>query len=131
MFKINKKLKKLIIHMLLLCMLCCVMTACKARVEPEILTFFYVIDESRYRPGAPGVVSEGFKNTSESPVRQKEDAVKLAKNEVTIDYNNISVYYDKKGDMWMVNFSTRNVDGGDQSVYIDKNGMTRLIVYGQ
>ena len=81
--------------------------------------------------GNPGVNPYAFKNTESAAVDDREAAIERAKNEVTIEYNFISVAYDNDAEIWCVSFSTQGSVGGDQSVYLDNNGITRLIVYGE
>ena len=73
------------------------------------------------------------------PVKSINAAVERAKNECTIEYNSTSEYYDMDADMWRIDFHTvvNNEDGtfailGErQSVYMDSDGVTQLIVYGE
>jgi len=123
-----------------LCLLCCSLTAHpKVLIDSAIEPFSYAEHEKMYCEGDPGVVTEGFANTAKNPITKKEEAIALAKNEVTaaFDYNEITVYYDGEGQMWMVHFGTvlsnpdMGLDGGDQSVYMDRNGVTKRIVFGE
>lgn len=74
---------------------------------------------------------DGFKNTTETPISTKEQAINVAQNEVTIEYNQIEVFYDKECDMYMVVFYTEDAFGGCQSVYLNDVGLTKLIIYGE
>jgi len=98
-------------------------------IEP----FSYDEDKNTYTEGELGVVSEGFYNTDKNPITNKEDAIALAKNEVKeyFNYDTISVYYDDASEMWMVLFSTAGRLGGCQSVYMNRDGLTTLIVFGE
>jgi len=100
-------------------------------IEPGTKPFSWAEHENKYVFNNSGadVRAEGFENTIASPITQKEDAIETAKNEATVEYNVINVYYDEKSDMWMVLFCMADVLGGEQYVYIDKDGLTRLIVY--
>ena len=130
----------------LLCIVCCVMIACSDNgnptkvdstaeifIDPEIELFSWSADEEKYRAENLGVDVrfEGFKNTIKSAITQKEDAIEAAKNEIEKEYDSINVSYDKKNGMWRVRFSRIDVEGGDQWVYIDKNGLTKLIMYNE
>ncbi|PKM62528.1 MAG: hypothetical protein CVU97_04820 [Firmicutes bacterium HGW-Firmicutes-21] len=97
----------------------------------HIPSFSYSEDTSAYAEGEPGVKTEGFNNVTTSSFSTTDELIELAKNEVTIEYNQTTVYYDKTEEMWLVVFSTEDVLGGCQSVYADKNGITQLIVYGE
>ena len=59
-----------------------------------------------------------------------------AENECTIAYNATSEYYDNQAEMWRVDFQTIQREQGVvmlvgtcQSVYLDNDGITHLIVY--
>ena len=81
--------------------------------------------------GTPGVKTDGFKNTSEYPVSSTPEAVERAKNECTIEYNAVTAQYDPDNKIWAISFFTRNVPGGDQTVYLNDKGITLLIIYGE
>ncbi len=98
----------------------------------EIGAFSYsqVLDE--YKIGDPGVKHENFYN----PAVEREDtnaidAIIRARFDVTVEYDTISVSYDEVSDVWCVNFYTFNIPGGGQSVYLNGNGLTCYIVYGE
>ena len=98
-----------------------------AFVEPGIKPFSW--EKAQEKDFAHGFVdSEDFNNTIESPIVQKEDAIELAKKEIRVEYNVIEVYYDEKYEMWMVRFYQEGVMGEEYNVYIDKNGLTKLIL---
>ncbi len=94
-------------------------------------SFSFAEVSQMYRENTPGVKTEGFKNISEAVINDKETAAERAKNECTIGYNAVRVAYDSKESVWEITFSTEGVPGGCQSVYLDKNGVTILIVYGE
>lgn len=77
------------------------------------------------------MISGGFKNTSESPITNSSEASERAKNECTIEHDTVTVRYDSRDDVWSVTFSTRATLGGCQTVYLNGNGVTLLIVYGE
>ena len=72
-----------------------------------------------------------FKNTTETSISTRQEAIKIAKNEVDIEYNQIEVFYDKECDMYMVSFYTEGMLGCSQNVYMDSKGITKLINYGE
>ena len=102
-------------------------------VYPEIKPFSWKEDEEKYFWGNSNarVIAEGFNNIVEYPILKKEDAIELAKLEEGFSYNFIEVFFDSECDMWMVLFYDYEVLGGGQSVYIDKNGLTQLIVFDE
>ncbi len=102
--------------------------------KEEYLTvkdFSYKKDTDTYKVGDPGVNPFGFVNVDVCFIDSPEDAIARAKNECTVKHNVTTVYYDTSTDMWMVLFSTEMVLGGCQSVYMNSNGVTQLIVYGE
>ena len=85
-------------------------------------------------------MESGFVNNERAEINNAEQAVELAKKECTVAYNSINVAFDAEEKIYRVNFSigstvvngqTVYTLGGDQSVYIDQNGVTKLIVYGE
>ena len=100
-----------------------------------VADFSYEKEQAIYNENTPGVKCNGFANTSKSTLVTDKDAIELAKNEVTIEWNTTRVYFDSKASVWKVVFFTFTEGtvtvGGDQSVYMDKNGKTILIVYGE
>jgi hypothetical protein len=99
--------------------------------ESKVKSFSYGAVCQTYKPGDPGVKTEGFKNTSEQSVATTEEAAERAKNECTIGYDTITVLYDANEKTWSVTFSTAGTPGGCQTVYLNGNGVTLLIVYGE
>ena len=94
-------------------------------------SFSYADAVATYTEGEPGVKKDGFNNSSATAFSTAEELIELAKNEATIVFNETTVYYDSAADMFLVLFYTEDIAGGGQSVYIDKNGVTQLIVYGE
>ncbi|MBQ7910829.1 MAG: hypothetical protein IJ363_08605 [Clostridia bacterium] len=98
----------------------------------EIRTFSYAQALEEYKIGDPGVKHEHFNNWNvESEITGAIDAIVRAKFELTIEYDTISVSYDEISNMWRVDFWTLDLDGNSQSVYINGNGLTCYIVYGE
>lgn len=97
----------------------------------DITMFSYADDVATYTKGSPGVKHTGFKNTTEHHVSCGTQALERAKNECTVEYNHTHVYYDEEANVWMVLFYKRNTLGGGQSVYMDADGKTLMIVYGE
>ena len=97
-----------------------------------IQEFSYAQVLEEYKIDAPGVKHENFKNPDvEREITGAIDAITRAKFELTIEYDIISVAFDEDSDVWCVNFYTSNIPGGGQSVYLDGNGLTCYIVYGE
>ena len=109
-------------------------TRCKESITfiAEIREFSYAQDLEDYKIGDPGVKHEHFSNWDiESEITGAIDAIVRAKFELTIEYDTISVFYDKTSDMRRVDFWTLNLDGNSQSVYVNGNGLTCYVVYGE
>ncbi|PXX48172.1 hypothetical protein DFR60_11851 [Hungatella effluvii] len=85
----------------------------------------------RYREESGGIQRSDFRNTDPVKVVDKESVVNRAKQECTILYTDTEVYDDIPGEMWMVLFYSKGMLGGDQEVYMDRNGITKLIVCGE
>ncbi|MBM6924716.1 hypothetical protein [Pseudoflavonifractor phocaeensis] len=112
--------------------------------EPDgqsLASFSYEEDAAMYQAGDPGVKTTGFVNVDLFPIEDQNGAVERARNECTIEYNTTSEYYDAHTEMWRVDFFTaatvqengdiRAVAGNCQSVYLDSDGVTQLIVSGE
>ena len=99
--------------------------------ENSIKRFSFENDSKTYKAGDPGVISEGFKNTAESPVANSGEAAERAKNECTVGYDTVTVEYDGWDKIWSVTFFTRGTLGECQTVYLNDKGVTVLIVYGE
>ena len=98
----------------------------------EIREFDYEKVLEQYKIGDPGVKHENFKN----PDVEREDisaidAIIRAKFELAVEYDTISVSYDKALNTWCVSFWTLDLPGACQDVYINGKGLTCYIVYGE
>ena len=96
----------------------------------SIPQFSYAEDTAIYVEGEPGVKTSGFVNTTETEITF-ENVAECAKNECTVEYDRITTYFDTDECVWKVHFGTDGMVGGDQSVYLDCDGKTVLIVYGE
>lgn len=92
--------------------------------------FSFAEDAAIYVEGEPGVKTSGFVNTTETEITF-ENVAERAKNECTVEYNSVTTYFDTDECVWKVHFCTDGMVGGDQSVYLDCDGKTLLIVYGE
>ena len=97
----------------------------------EIPSFSYAEVQDTYVENAPGVLQDGFQNTSPLAIDSAEEAAQRALAECTIPYDSVTCRYDSEADMWNVCFSTAGVVGGCQDVYLNGSGITCLIVYGE
>ena len=96
----------------------------------SIPQFSYAEDTAIYVEGEPGVKTSGFVNTTETEITF-ENVTERAKNECTVEYDSVTTYFDTNECVWKVHFCTDGMVGGDQSVYLDCDGKTVLIVYGE
>lgn len=102
-----------------------------AAPSAEIPSFSYAEVQDAYGENAPGVLRDGFQNTSPLAVGSAEEAAQRAAAECTIPYDSVTCLYDSEADMWDVSFFTAGVLGGCQDVYLSGSGVTCLIVYGE
>ena len=66
-------------------------------------------------------------NTTAQPVSTVSDIISLAQNECTVDYTKIIVYRDEEAGMWKVEFQMEYGYHGYQYIYLDDEGITRMI----
>ena len=81
--------------------------------------------------GETEIKKNGFLNITKCVVEDTVEAYERAKTECSISYERVAVFYDSSSDMWQVFFFTSGPNGhsGDrQLVYLDGDGITRLIV---
>lgn len=104
--------------------------------DHRISRFHYDRMAEIYAPGEPGVNPYPFRNVEPESVLDYGAVVARATEEVTIQYDAVEVSYDPDADIWCTLFYTagstdKTMMGGGQSVYLDSNGITRLIVYDE
>lgn len=73
-------------------------------------------------------MTEGFVNTSVSPVTNKEEAIKRAKNEYSGEYDNVYVYHDPIECIWKVVFCHDDEVASEIIVYMNSDGITLMLV---
>lgn len=100
-------------------------------VNENVSSFSYEEALQVYRENDPGIKYDGFHNTAESEVKTCQQAIERAKNECTIEYDTTNVFFDSTTGVWRVDFYTEGTLGGCQSVYLNNEGLTCLIVYGE
>ena len=96
----------------------------------SIPDFSYAEDSAIYVEGEPGVKTSGFVNTTKVDV-DFNNVADVAKNECTIKWDSCTTYLDAAECIWKVVFYNEGTVGGDQTVYLDYDGKTVLIVYGE
>lgn len=97
----------------------------------EILPFSYEKVLQMWKKSDSGVKSDGFQNTSEAVIATPQQVIERAQNECTIEYNTTALAYDSAADIWRVTFYTEGSVGNSQDVYLNGNGLTALIIYGE
>ena len=97
----------------------------------EILPFSYEEVLQTWGKSDPGVKTDGFQNTSEAVIATPQQVIERAQNECTIEYDTTSLAYDSAADIWRVTFYTEGSVGNSQDVYLNGNGLTALIIYGE
>lgn len=97
----------------------------------EILPFSYEEVLQMWGKSDPGVKSDGFQNTSEAVIATPQQVIERAQNECTIEYDTTALAYDSAADIWRVTFYTEGSAGNSQDVYLNGNGLTALIIYGE
>ena len=102
-----------------------------AAPSAEIPSFSYAEVQDTYEENTPGVLRDGFQNTSTLAIGSAEEAAQRATAECTISYDSVTCSYDSEADIWNVSFFTSGGVGGCQDVYLNSSGITYLIVYGE
>lgn len=124
-------MKKIICFILLFVFLL-MLTGCnQTKSNIEVSSFSYSEHSKIYKDNNPGIKHDGFKNTNESQISNAVDALERAKKECTIDWDTYHISFDNESNVWMISFYTEGMLGGDQVIYLDDNGKTLLIVYGE
>ncbi len=80
-----------------------------------------------------GIVREGFVNTEPVTVATAEEALARAEREIHPEaYETSDVYHDPETGAWLVSFGMGpDVCGGNADVYLDADGVTRLMFFGE
>ena len=99
--------------------------------DVEVEKFSYEKERSEFGETDGYIKTKDFHNTEKANINNKEQAIEIAKNEVTVEYDSVSVAFDEKEQMWKVSFSKEGQFGGGQTVYLTKDGTTQLCVWGE
>lgn len=99
--------------------------------DVEVEKFSYEKERSEFGETDGYIKTKDFHNTEKANINNKEQAIKIAKKEVTVEYDSVYVAFDEKEQMWKVNFYKDGYFGGDQTVYLNKDGTTQLCVWGE
>ena len=127
-------MKRQSVFLLILALLLCACGSQEAGEDGTITdrdTFSYEEDLQLYG-NALSTRTSGFVNTNLVPVATKHQAAERARRECDTCYPELHVAYDEETGMWRVLFYLgKKVLGGGESIYLDDNGITKLIVYGE
>lgn len=99
--------------------------------QTNLPVFSFDEDTATYKDRNPGVNPNPFENVDAHPIESKNSTIERAKNECTLEYDTTKVWYDASADIWRVQFYMSGTVGGDQTVYLDSDGKTVLVVYGE
>ena len=94
-------------------------------------TFSYSADSDYLDKDLSGVRADGFENTTVSPINNASEAVERAKKDCIVEYDAVEVSFDSEFNYWRVDFYTKGMDGGNQSVYLNSDGITLYSVCGE
>lgn len=99
--------------------------------DMDVEKFSYEKECSEIGEGVGCVTTKDFHHTENFDINNKEQAIKIAEKEVTVEYDSVYVAFDEKEQMWKVNFSKDGYFGGDQTVYLSKDGTTQISIWGE
>ena len=104
----------------------------------NIRSFSLAEDMALYSENSSNVQYEGFVNTDEldKSIDWDADAIKRAEKECSVQWDNVHTYFDLTANVWKIEFwDTRDTEGYPmyvyQTVYLNRNGVTLLVVYGE
>ena len=104
----------------------------------NIRSFSFADDLAMYSDNSSNVRYEGFVNIEEleKSLDYDTDAMKRAGTECPVQWDNVHTYFDPTADVWKIEFwDTRDTDGYPmyvyQTVYMNRNGITLLVVFGE
>lgn len=64
-------------------------------------------------------------------ILSETEAIEIAKAECTVSYDTVRAYFDYTNGVWKIHFSTNDVVGGDQTIWIDALGEIQDTVSGE
>ena len=102
-----------------------------ADADMDVEKFSYEKERLEIGEGVACVTTKDFHYPENFDINNKEQAIKIAKKEATVEYDSVYVAFDEKEQMWKVNFYKDGYFGGDQTVYLNKDGTTQICVWGE
>lgn len=77
-------------------------------------------------------VPSGWSSGALEPAAMRPDlGYPAGQGAVTVSYDSAEAVYDPAAECWRVHFYTRNQVGGDQTVYLDREGRAERSEYGE
>lgn len=64
-------------------------------------------------------------------ILSETEAIEIAKAGCNVSYDTVRAYFDYASGVWKICFSTNDLDGGDQTIWIDAQGEIQDSVYGK
>lgn len=100
-----------------------------AQAVDKPVAFNWAEEQAAHPAGAEGVKTDGFVNTTPQGTVTLENVVSIARKECTLEWQNTAVvYYDETAGMWKVELGFSQDHTLCQTVYLDNQGITRLMV---
>lgn len=100
-----------------------------AQAVDKPISFNWQEEQAAHPADAEGVKTEGFVNTTAQGNVTLENVVSLAKKECTLEWQNTAVvFYDETADMWKVELGFSQDSNVCQTVYLNSQGITQLVV---
>ena len=96
----------------------------------EVGSFSYA-DDCVYYKGDPGIKQSGFVNNEKIEITSAEQAIDIAEKECTVNYDTVDVAIDAETEIYRISFYKEGWLGGDQNIYINQDGITQMIIYGE
>ena len=93
--------------------------------------FSYAEEAEYYKMEPAGVRREGFVNTEPVSLGSIQDVIAQAEKERKNEYDTVEVAYDPTEEVWRVRFSAQDAPENNETVYMDKSGVTLLTVCGE
>ena len=126
--------------LMVICSFTFLFVGCEHRPAPihfeDVRSFSYEEDLAMYQEDTLRVKRNGFVNMSElrNTIEWDTDAIEQAAKECSIEWHNVTYYYDLTSKVWKIEFwAIRNTEGYPsyiyQTVYLNDKGITLLIIY--
>ena len=101
------------------------------RFQREIPACDFAEEQAAVDAAAPGVRTGDFVCGGEEKAPTAQDAIQLARQECAQEYDAVEIAFDAQEQLWRVYFSLDGSAGGDATVWLSTDGVTRLVVCGE